>query len=241
MNRSFAPVLFGLVLVACGGAPPPVAQSTPTAATTDKPAPATTTPETSAAPAAAAVIIHEVADYKAWRTVFDGHAAARKRAKITQAHVNQAADNPNLVTVYLAADSAASIQAFASDPEVKTTMIKGGVKGEPMVIAITPVEDKTIKDRALPAALIRFKVANYETWKSAFDGNAADRTKAGIIGHAVNRVSADMSTVIVYLQSESLDSLRTFTSSPELRAVQQRAGVQGPPQISFVQGGVWGQ
>jgi hypothetical protein len=239
MNHSYLPVVFGLLLSACATTPPPAGETTPTSTTTDKAAAAKTAPET--APAAAVVIMHEVTDFKTWKPFFDEHAASRKAAKITQAHVNQSADNPNLVTVYLAADTAAALQAFASNPDLKATMIKSGVKGEPTVIAITPTEDKTIKDRALAGAIIRFKVASYETWKSTFDGNAGDRAKAGVIGHAVNRVSADPNTVIVYLQSESVDALRSFTSSPELRATQQRAGVQGPPQISFWQGGAWGQ
>ncbi len=249
MNRSIVPALLGVLLSACAEAPPPAAQTTPTAATSEKPAttpadktaPAATTTDTSAAPAAAVVIIHEVADFKTWKTGFDAHAASRREAKITQAHVNQSVDNPNLVTVYLAADNAIAIHAFAANPELKVAMTKAGVKGEPTIIPITPTEDRTIKDRPLAGVIIRFKVTSYEIWKTAFDGNASERTKAGVIGHAVNRVSADPSTVIVYLQSESLESLRAFTASPELRATQQRAGVQGPPQITFWQGAAWGQ
>lgn len=234
MKRAFAPALAGLLLSACAANPPPPAPTTPTAATS-------TRADTTAAPPAAVVIIHEVSDFKAWKPVFDEHAASRKRHKITQAHVNQSADDPNLVTVYLAADSAAAIQEFAADPDLKAAMVKGGVKGEPTILPITPTEDHTVKSRPLAGAIIRFKVASYETWKSAFDGNAAERTKAGVVGHAVNRMSADPNTVIVYLQSESVDALRTFTSSPELRATQQRAGVQGPPQVTFWQGSAFGQ
>jgi hypothetical protein len=242
MNRSFVPALLCLLVSACAESPPPAAQATPTGATADKPAqaaPAAATP--AAASGAGVVIIHEVADYKTWKPFFDEHAASRKAHGITAAHVNQSADNPNLLAVYLAADTAGAIQEFTSDPGLKGAMAKAGVKGEPTIIPVTPMEDRTIKDRPLAGAIIRFKVASYETWKTAFDGNAPERMKAGIVGHAVNRMSADPSTVIVYLQSESLDGLRTFTASPELRATQQRAGVQGPPQITFWQSGVFGQ
>lgn len=183
--------------------------------------------------------MHEVGDYNAWKVVFDADATTRKRHHITQTHVNQSADNPNLVTVYLAADTAAALQEFAADPALADAMTKGGVKGPPTIVPITPTEDHTVKGRPLAGAIIRFKVASYDTWKATFDGNADARTKAGVVGHAVNRVSTDPDTVIVYLQSESVDALRTFTSSQELRATQQRAGVQGPPQISFWQGGAW--
>ena len=239
MNRSFAPAFAALVLSACAAAPTPPPATRTTSTTAEKPAASSTEP--SAAPAAAVVIAHEVADFKAWKSVFDEHATARKRHNVTQAHVNQSVDNPNLVTVYLAAGSASALQEFAADPDLKNAMMRGGVKGEPTVVAITPTEDRTIKDRALAGVTIRFKVASYETWKSAFDGNASERTKAGIVGYAVNRLAADPSTILVYLQAESVGVLRTFTASPELRATQQRAGVQGPPQISFWQGSAWAQ
>lgn len=229
-NRALSSLFLGIVLSACGSK-----ATAPTASTT---AAATSSPAT-ALPGAAVVIIHEVADYGTWRPVFDEDAPNRKRHHITQAHVNQSADNPNLVAVYLAADTASALQEFAADPALKAAMVKGGVKSEPMVVPITPTEDHTIKDRPLAGAIIRLNVASYDTWKTAFDGNAGQREKAGIVGSAVNRTEADPNTVIVYLQSESVDSLRTFTSSPELRATQQQAGVQGPPQITFWQGSTW--
>lgn len=225
-NHILSSLLVGLVVSACAAR-----SATPTA-------PAATA-TTTALPGAAVVIIHEVADYNTWKPVFDDDVTSRKRHNISQAHVNQSADDPNLVAVYLAADKASSIQELAADPQLKTAMAKGGVKGEPTVIAITPTEDHTIKDRPLAGAIIRFKVASYDAWKQAFDGNADQRAKAGVLGHAVNRVDADPNTVIVYLQSESVDALRTFTASPELRATQERAGVQGPPQITFWHGGAW--
>lgn len=215
--------------------PGPVVSAAPVPATH----PSTTESTAPTAPAAAIVVTHEVADFNAWKAVFDTDATTRKRHHVTQTHVNQSADNPNLVTVYIAADTAAALQELAADPDLAAAMNKAGVKGPPTVIPITPTEDRTVKDRALAGAIIRFHVASYDAWKTGFDGNADARTQAGVIGHAINRVSADPDTVVVYLQSESIDALRTFTSSPELRAVQQRAGVQGPPQISFWQGGAW--
>ncbi len=229
-NHIVSSLLVGLVVSACA------ARSASPPATT---APAAVAATPTALPGAAVVIIHEVADFNAWKPVFDDDVTSRKRHNITQAHVNQSADNPNLVAVYLAADKASSIQEFAADPQLKTAMAKGGVKGEPTVIAITPTEDHTIKDRPLAGAILRFKTASYDAWKHAFDGNADRRAQAGVIGYAVNRVDADPNTVVVYLQSESVDTLRAFTSSPELRATQQSAGVQGPPQITFWQGAAW--
>ncbi|HEX2736476.1 MAG TPA: hypothetical protein VHM70_32965 [Polyangiaceae bacterium] len=243
-----------LLLAACasGSAPAPAtpsdqsapkdeqakAAAEPSASESATSAPAATP---SAVPAAAAILTHQVADYKAWRVVFDEHAGARQKAGILGSHVNQAADNPNLVSVYLAAPSAAVIQNFLADPELKSTMQRAGVVSAPVVTMLTPVEDSTIKDRPLAGAIVRHTVADFDQWKKAFDEHAPARTQAGIIGYAVNRMSAEPNTVVIYLQAENLDSLRTFAASDDLKKAMSKAGVQGPPVISFVQGSSFGQ
>jgi hypothetical protein len=177
-----------------------------------------------------------VRDYDAWRVVFDEHAAARKRAGIKGAHVNRSADRPNVVTIYLVADSSDAIGKFLGDPEVKATMQRAGVVSAPTAVMITPVEDHTVMGRPLPALIVKHKVASYDTWKQQFDAHGGDRAKAGIIGHAVNRVTDSPDTLVVYLQAETIDSLRQFSSSEGLKNAMMKAGVQGPPELVFVQG-----
>ena len=86
---------------------------------------------------------------------------------------------------------------------------------------------------------MRHEVQDFATWKRAFDGDSDARRKAGINGHAVNRGLKNPNLVVVYLQAESVDSLRAFASRPELKAVMTAAGVIGAPDISFVMGGAW--
>ncbi len=73
----------------------------------------------------------------------------------------------------------------------------------------------------------------------SIDEHDAARKQAGIIGYAVNRRADKPNTVVVYLQAESLDQLKAFASSPDLKAAMQKAGVVGAPQINFVQGQDW--
>ena len=75
--------------------------------------------------------------------------------------------------------------------------------------------------------------------KRGFDADGDARRKAGIIGHAVNRSVRNPNLVIVYLQAESLDSLRAFAGSAEVKAVMKEAGVVGAPEINFVTGSAW--
>jgi quinol monooxygenase YgiN len=194
--------------------------------------------QTRAVPAAV-VVTHEVESYETWKPLFDQHASARQHAGIVAAHINRNAANPNLLHVYLAAGSREQLNAFLGNADVKKVMQQAGVKGAPQVAQLTPTEDCTVKDRALSGAIVKHRVANYEAWKAAFDAHAGARAAAGVIGHAVNRSAEDPNLVVVYLQAESLDALRGFGASADLQQVMQKAGVQGAPEITLVNGAAW--
>lgn len=187
---------------------------------------------------AAAVIMHKVKDYGAWRTGFDAHAPARKQAGIIGHHINRAADDPNAVSIYLAARTHDSLRSFAASPSLQDAMKNAGVIGDPVVVPLSPQEDRTVKQPGA-AVLVVHDVADYDTWKRAFDEHDTTRKQAGITGYAVNRRADKPNTVVLYLQAESLDQLKAFASSADLKATMQRAGVVGAPQITFVQGQDW--
>ncbi|HET6283037.1 MAG TPA: hypothetical protein VFH73_18905 [Polyangia bacterium] len=190
-------------------------------------------------PTAAVVINHEVEDYTAWKLAFDRHAGARRNAGIVAAHVNQDAENPNRLSVYLAGADRAKLAAFVGDIALMTAMRDAGVTGPPHIVDITPVEDLVRRDRPLAGLIIRHEVRDYAAWKQAFDGHGDARSKAGVVGHAVSRSVRNPNVVVIYLQAESLDALRAFTAASDLKAVMQAAGVVGAPDLSFVQGGEW--
>ena len=167
------------------------------------------------------------------------HAATRRNAGIVAAHVNQDAENPNRLSVYLAGTDRAKLAAFIGDIALMATMREAGVTGPPHIIDMTPVEDLTCKDRPLAGLIIRHEVRDYAAWKRAFDGQANARSNAGVIGHAVSRSVRNPNVVVVYLQAEALEALRAFAAAPDLKAVMQAAGVVGAPELSFVHGGEW--
>jgi quinol monooxygenase YgiN len=193
-----------------------------------------------AMPAAAAVVTHAVEDYTVWKRAFDEHSEARKRAGIVGTHINRSTDDPNLLTLYLAAGDAAALQAFLASEELASTMQRAGVKGPPVIAFITPVEDQTLKDRPLPGALIKHRVSDYERWKKAFDAHAAARARAGVVGQAVNRSVDDPNLILLYIQATSFELLKAFLESADLKQAMTNAGVEGPPEIALVQGAEWG-
>jgi len=187
----------------------------------------------------AVLVSHAVSDYDTWKRAFDGHAGARRNAGIIATHINRSAENPNLLGIYLAGTDAAKLDAFLTSADLKDTMKNAGVLGAPQIAKIKPLEDLTNKDRALPAAIVKHEVADYAAWKRGFDGHAETRARAGIIGHAVNVSAENPNLVIVYIQAESLDALRAFAATTDLKEVMKAAGVVSAPEIMFVNGGAW--
>ena len=51
-------------------------------------------------PPVATLITHRVADYDAWKKVFDDHLPARKEASCLGHHINRGVDDPNMVYIY---------------------------------------------------------------------------------------------------------------------------------------------
>lgn len=187
---------------------------------------------------AAAVIMHKVVDYGAWRVGFDAHAGARKEAGIVGHHVNRSAEDPNSLSVYLAAPSHDVLRAFAASASLAQAMKDSGVASEPIVMPLSPQEDRTVKTPSAGAIIVH-DVADYATWKAAFDQHDAARRQAGVIGYALNRRADQPNTVVIYLQTTTLEQIKTFCGSADLKATMQRAGVVGAPKITFVQGQDW--
>ena len=76
---------------------------------------------------------HEVADYAAWRKVYDGGGAKMRRGGVTSQAVLQSADNPNDVTVTHDFKTVEKAKEFAASAELKATMKSAGVKGTPQI------------------------------------------------------------------------------------------------------------
>jgi hypothetical protein len=74
---------------------------------------------------------HNVSDYAAWRKVYDEFQEQRGSAGVTDHAAYQSIDNPNDVTAWHDFDSAEAARAFVSSTELKDTMRKAGVEGEP--------------------------------------------------------------------------------------------------------------
>ena len=78
-------------------------------------------------------IRHGVADYDAWRSVYDDFARQQQAAGVRAEAVYQSLDDPNDVTVWHDFDDAGAARAFVGSAELRDTMGSAGVQGEPQM------------------------------------------------------------------------------------------------------------
>ena len=79
------------------------------------------------------IVAHDVADYDAWRPVFDEHGTVRKEHGCSEERVYRAVDAPNSVLVVMTYPSRADIDAFVADPSLREAMGRAGVVSEPEI------------------------------------------------------------------------------------------------------------
>ena len=91
-------------------------------------------------PPAALIVQFPVADFDTWKAGFDNNEDQRVAAGILGHHINQAEDDPNSLSVYLAVADIDKARAFAGSDELKEVMKEVGVLGPPTTSWMTPVE-----------------------------------------------------------------------------------------------------
>lgn len=189
-------------------------------------------------PAAALIVRSHVADFEKWKAVFDAHEQNRRDHGMAGHHINQSADDPNRLTVYFpVSDLDRAKQYFGSD-EVKAAMAEAGVMGPPDVTWVKPLRSDPVMDRDnVPAMMVSHKVDDVNAWLEVYDGGDDIRRSGGIIGHGANQDLADPDILTVYHQADSMDTLKQFVQSEELRIAMKEAGVISEPEISFHYGG----
>ncbi len=80
---------------------------------------------------------------------------------------------------------------------------------------------------------VRHRVADYATWRAAYDVFDQDRQALGASGHDVYRTLGDENDVIAWHDFADEEAAKAFASSSQLRDAMQRAGVEGQPDIWF--------
>jgi hypothetical protein len=72
-------------------------------------------------------IHHRVADFDAWKQVYDGFAGAQREGGVRWQQVWRASEDPNMVVVMHQFDDAAAAHAFFERGDLKDAMANAGV------------------------------------------------------------------------------------------------------------------
>ncbi len=78
---------------------------------------------------------------------------------------------------------------------------------------------------------IRFKVKDFCTWQTSYNGNEKNRTSAGITKSKVFRSTDDPNDVLLLQDVADVSKARTWYGSSEMKAVMEKSGVVGSPSI----------
>jgi hypothetical protein len=85
------------------------------------------------------------------------------------------------------------------------------------------------------ALIVRHRVADFDSWKKAFDGFVETRRQHGWTSAIVYRDATDPNMVTIVNRVKDLDGAKRYGSSDGLRDAMSKMGVQGPPEIYFVE------
>jgi quinol monooxygenase YgiN len=86
----------------------------------------------------------------------------------------------------------------------------------------------------MASILITHKVKDFAVWKKEFDSSAGLRTASGELSAQVYRDASDPNKLTVINKWKSLESAQKFAGSPELKAAMEKAGVEGHPEVNFL-------
>jgi hypothetical protein len=81
---------------------------------------------------------------------------------------------------------------------------------------------------------VRHKVGDYATWRKAYDAFDAERMALGVAGQGVYRSIDDPNDVTVWHDFTTTAAAKAFASSERLKTAMSQAGVQGTPEVWFV-------
>ena len=86
----------------------------------------------------------------------------------------------------------------------------------------------------MASMLVQHQVKDYAEWKRVYDSVADMRSTNGELSDRIYRDESDPNKLTVMFKWDTLANARKYAQSPELKAAMEKAGVEGPPNISFL-------
>jgi len=85
----------------------------------------------------------------------------------------------------------------------------------------------------MPHIIIRHKVQDYSTWKSAFDGFVEQRKAGGEKSYQIFQPEDNPNNLVIVFEWNNMENAKAFMQSEILQTTMQSAGVLEAPDIYF--------
>jgi quinol monooxygenase YgiN len=82
--------------------------------------------------------------------------------------------------------------------------------------------------------LVQLKVKDFAEWKKVYDSAGDLRASKGALSDQIYRDASDPNSITIVHKWDSLATAKKYAQSPELKAAMEKAGVEGPPSIDFL-------
>jgi quinol monooxygenase YgiN len=82
--------------------------------------------------------------------------------------------------------------------------------------------------------LVQHSVKDYAAWKEVYDSVNDLRAANGELSDKIYRDTDDPNKLTVIFKWDSLANAQNYANSPELKAAMEKAGVEGRPNIHFL-------
>ena len=86
----------------------------------------------------------------------------------------------------------------------------------------------------MASMLVQHHVKDFAAWKKVYDSVAGFRASSGELSDQIFHDASDPNQTTLLFKWNSLANARKFSQSSELKAAMEKAGVDAPPNIHFL-------
>lgn len=208
-------MVFGILVVACGGNSPNQSKNS---------AAFDSVRLTAFSGYTAVAVTHEVGDYKTWLKAYTSLSNPDSRVSI---YVSP--EDPNLITIFELTKSHEEAKSVFASTQFRETLNQEGVTSDPVFNFFD------VKFRALTRTTKNYRlgvsheVADYALWKKIFDEDEPVRSKANLELRAISTNADNASIVNILFATDDFQKAKEVINSDELRKRMTEAGVKSEP------------
>jgi heme-degrading monooxygenase HmoA len=84
--------------------------------------------------------------------------------------------------------------------------------------------------------IVQHKVKDFSAWKKVYDSMKEVRASNGELSDKIYHEESDPNKLCIVFEWDSQERAQKWSRSPELKGAMEKAGVEGPPSVYFLNG-----